>query len=53
VGTVGVVTPLTSAAPLFVLVLSPVFLGDVEPLTARVIIGTLLILLGVYAITVF
>lgn len=52
VGTVGVVTPLTSAAPLFVLVLSPIFLGDVEPLTARVIIGTLLIVLGVYAITV-
>ena len=53
VGHVSVVTPLTSAAPLFVLVLAPMFLGDVEPLTLRVVVGTVLIVLGVYAITVF
>ena len=53
VGHVSVVTPLTSAAPLFVLVLAPIFLGDVEPLTLRVIVGTVLIVLGVYAITLF
>jgi uncharacterized membrane protein len=50
-GSVSVVTPLQSAAPLFVLVLSPLFLRDVERVTARIVAGTLLILAGVYAIT--
>jgi DME family drug/metabolite transporter len=50
-GRVSVVTPLYGTAPIFVLVLAPFFLRDVEPLTARVVGGTLLIVLGVYLIT--
>lgn len=51
VGTVSVVTPLTGAAPLFVLALSAVFLRGVERLTGRIVAGTILIVLGVYLIT--
>jgi uncharacterized membrane protein len=51
VGTVSVVTPLTGAAPLFVLLLSAVFLRGVETLSGRIVTGTLLIVLGVYLIT--
>jgi transporter family protein len=51
IGAVSVVTPLTAASPLFVLLLAPFFLRGVEVLTARVIVGTLLIVLGVYLIT--
>ena len=50
-GAVSVVTPLTASAPIFVLLLSPIFLRGVEVLTGRVIVGTLLIVLGVYLIT--
>jgi drug/metabolite transporter, DME family len=51
VGTVSVVAPLSGASPLFVLAMSFLFLRGVERLTARVVIGTLLIVLGVYLIT--
>jgi len=51
VGTVTVVAPLVGAMPLFVLALSAVFLRDVERLSARLIVGTVLIVLGVYLIT--
>jgi uncharacterized membrane protein len=50
-GTVSVVTPLTAAAPIFVLFISPFALRDVEILTPRIVAGTLLIILGVYLIT--
>ena len=50
-GAVSVVTPLTASSPIFVLLLSPFLLRGVEVLTARVIVGTVLIVLGVYLIT--
>jgi len=50
-GTVSVVTPLYGTAPIFVLFLAPFFLRDVETLRVRVVVGTLLIVLGVYLIT--
>ena len=51
IGTVSVVAPLTGAAPIFVLFLSFFFLRGIETLSARVVLGTLLIVLGVYLIT--
>ncbi len=51
VGTVTVVAPLVGTMPLFVLALSTVFLRDVERLSRRLVVGTLLIVLGVYLIT--
>ena len=50
-GRVSVVTPLYGTAPIFVLALAPFFLRDVERLTTRVVMGTLLIVFGVYLIT--
>src|SRR5205085_6397433 len=50
-GAVSVVTPLTAAAPIFVLLLSPFLLRGVEVLTTRVVVGTVLIVVGVYLIT--
>lgn len=50
-GTVSVVAPLYGSAPIFVLFLSFFFLRGVETLSARVVVGTLLIVLGVYLIT--
>jgi uncharacterized membrane protein len=50
-GTVSVVTPLTGSAPIFVLLLSFLFLRGVETLTGRIVAGTVLIVLGVYLIT--
>ena len=50
-GTVSVVTPLTATMPIFVLFMTFAFLRGVERLTARIVLGTLLIVLGVYLIT--
>jgi len=50
-GTVSVVTPLTSTAPIFVLLLSPLLLRGMERVTVRIVLGTVLIVLGVYLIT--
>jgi DME family drug/metabolite transporter len=50
-GAVTVVTPLVGTMPLFVLALSALFLRNVERLGARLVAGTLLIVLGVYLIT--
>jgi uncharacterized membrane protein len=50
-GSVSVVTPLTASAPLFVLLFAPFLLRGVESLTARIVIGTLMVVLGVYLIT--
>jgi uncharacterized membrane protein len=52
-GTVSVVAPLASVAPIFVLVLSFFFLRGIEILSARIVIGTLLIVIGVWLITAF
>jgi len=51
VGSVSVVAPLYGVAPIFVLLLSPLFLRGLETLSARVILGTVLIVLGVCLIT--
>ena len=50
-GTVSVVAPLTGTAPIFVLAMSPFFLRGLERPTWRVVVGTLLIVFGVYLIT--
>jgi uncharacterized membrane protein len=50
-GAVSVVTPLTAASPLFVLLLTPFFLKGVEVLTARVVTGAVLIVIGLYLVT--
>jgi uncharacterized membrane protein len=50
-GTVSVVAPLYGAMPIFVLFLSLIFLRGIEALNTRVVLGTLLIVLGIYLIT--
>jgi uncharacterized membrane protein len=50
-GTVSVVAPLASVSPIFVLVLSFFFLRGLEILTARIVIGTLMIVAGVWLLT--
>jgi uncharacterized membrane protein len=51
IGTVSVVAPLASVSPIFVLVLSFFFLRGLEILTARIVIGTLMIVAGVWLLT--
>jgi uncharacterized membrane protein len=50
-GAISVVMPLAFSTPIFVLLFTPFFLRGVESLTARVAVGTVLIVLGVYLIT--
>jgi drug/metabolite transporter, DME family len=50
-GSVSVVVPLSGVGPLFVLPLSFFFLKGVERLTLRVVLGTILVVLGVYLVT--
>src|SRR5678815_679076 len=50
-GTVSAVTPLTATMPIFVLFLTFAFLRGAERLTTRIVLGTILIVLGVYLIT--
>jgi len=50
-GAVSVVAPLAGTAPIFVLLMSFVFLRGIERLTANVVMGTLFIVFGVYLIT--
>ncbi len=50
-GDVVLVAPLTSLHPLVVLVLSTVFLKDVERITAKTVLGCATVLLGVVLIT--
>ncbi|HEU5195959.1 MAG TPA: EamA family transporter [Methylomirabilota bacterium] len=50
-GAVSVVAPLTNVAPIFVLLLSAIFLRGIEMLNARVIGGVLLIVVGASLIT--
>ena len=50
-GQVSVVTPCNGTAPLFVLALASLLLKDVERLTGRIVLGTVLIVLGVFLLT--
>jgi len=50
-GTVSVVAPLASVSPIFVLALSFFFLRGIDILNRRIVLGTLLIVGGVYLIT--
>jgi len=50
-GSVSVVAPLSSVSPIFVLVLSFFFLRGIELLNARIVVGTILIVAGVYLLT--
>jgi len=50
-GTVSVVAPLASVSPIFVLALSFFFLRGIDILNRRIVVGTLLIVSGVYLIT--
>jgi len=50
-GAVSVVAPLTNVGPIFVLLLSAMFLRGIEILNARIVGGTLLIVLGAFLIT--
>jgi uncharacterized membrane protein len=49
-GTVSVVAPISATAPIFVLPLSMLFLRGIERLTARVVAGTALVVVGVFLI---
>jgi uncharacterized membrane protein len=49
-GEVSVVTPLAGTAPLFVLLLTALFLGG-EQLNGRIVVGSMLIVLGVFCLT--
>lgn len=49
-GTVSVVVPLSGTAPVFVLALTLVFLRGIETLSVRIVLGSLLIVLGVYLV---
>jgi drug/metabolite transporter, DME family len=51
-GEVSVVTPLAGTAPLFVLPFTSLFLKGVERLTGRIVVGAMLIVLGVFLLTV-
>jgi uncharacterized membrane protein len=51
-GTVSIVAPLYGAAPLFVLLMSFLFLKGVETLSGRVILGIVLLVLGVYLLLI-
>jgi uncharacterized membrane protein len=50
-GQVSVVTPFNGTTPLFVLALASLLLKDVERLTGRIVLGTVLIVLGVFLLT--
>ena len=49
-GEVSVVTPLAGTAPLFVLLLTVLFLGG-EQLSGRIVVGAVFIVLGVFLLT--
>jgi uncharacterized membrane protein len=51
-GEVSVVAPLAGTAPLFVLPFTSLFLKGVEQLTGRIVIGAILIVLGVFLLTI-
>jgi uncharacterized membrane protein len=52
-GSVGVVSAIIGANPLFSLILSSILLSDTEKISFRVVIGSLMIVIAVILITVF
>ena len=50
-GQMSVVTSFNGTAPLFVLALASLLLKDVERLTGRIVLGTVLIVSGVFLLT--
>lgn len=50
-GPVVLVTPLTATLPLWVVILSRLFLRDVEKITLRIVVGAMLVVCGTLAIT--
>ena len=50
-GQMSVVTPFTGTAPLFVLALASLLIKGVERLTGRIVLGTVLMVLGVFLLT--
>jgi uncharacterized membrane protein len=50
-GEVSVVTPLAGTAPLFVLPFTSLFLKGIEKLTYRIVVGAILIVIGVFLLT--
>ena len=50
-GPVVMVTPLTATLPLWVVIGSKLFLGDVEKITTRTVIGAILVVAGTVAIS--
>jgi len=50
-GAVSVVAPLQNVTPIFVLFLSIIFLRGIEAFNARVVAGTVLVVLGAWLIT--
>ena len=52
-GKVSVVVPLYGTAPIFVLLLSFFFLRGLEILNKRLVLGSVLIVLGIYLIIAF
>ncbi|HYJ13943.1 MAG TPA: DMT family transporter [Candidatus Limnocylindria bacterium] len=50
-GPVVMVTPLTATLPLWVVLLSKMFLGDVEKITSRIVVGAGLVVAGTIAIS--
>ena len=50
-GPVVMVTPLTATLPLWVVIGSKIFLRDIEKITARTVIGAILVVAGTVAIT--
>ena len=53
ISTVSTTLPLSRTAPILVLLLSYIFLGKQEPITRRMVIGTLFVVLGGVLITAF
>jgi uncharacterized membrane protein len=52
-GSIGVVSAIIGANPLFGLLLSAIILKDAEKISFRVILGSILIVTGVALITIF
>ena len=53
VGSVIIVSPLSSISPLFVIVIAGIFLRKVERITGKIILGALLIIAGTFMLSFF
>jgi len=52
-GSIAVVVPLYTSSPIFVVLASRLFLGHLETLSRRVVLGVLTVFSGIVAISVF